>query len=104
MCCATGRSTSSSAVELFNQGLDISQVDTVRFLRPTESATVFLQSWGARAGKPRRQTARPHSRVCSTLTQSPSAYRPDIGDLVVQVIKQDAAASIIAGVHRAEFD
>jgi superfamily II DNA or RNA helicase/HKD family nuclease len=31
------------AVDLFNEGLDIPEVDTVIFLRPTESATVFLQ-------------------------------------------------------------
>lgn len=34
------------AVDLFNEGLDIPQVDTVLFLRPTESATVFLQQLG----------------------------------------------------------
>lgn len=34
------------AVDLFNEGLDIPDVDTVLFLRPTESATVFLQQLG----------------------------------------------------------
>jgi superfamily II DNA or RNA helicase len=34
------------AVDLFNEGLDVPQVDTVLFLRPTESATVFLQQLG----------------------------------------------------------
>ena len=34
------------AVDLFNEGLDIPDVDTVLFLRPTESATVFLQQFG----------------------------------------------------------
>ena len=33
-------------VDLFNEGLDIPDVDTVLFLRPTESATVFLQQLG----------------------------------------------------------
>lgn len=33
-------------VDLFNEGLDIPMVDTVLFLRPTESATVFLQQLG----------------------------------------------------------
>lgn len=33
-------------VDLFNEGLDIPVVDTVLFLRPTESATVFLQQLG----------------------------------------------------------
>lgn len=34
------------AVDLFNEGLDIPQVDTVLLLRPTQSATVFLQQLG----------------------------------------------------------
>ena len=34
------------AADLFNEGLDMPDVDTVLFLRPTESATVFLQQLG----------------------------------------------------------
>jgi superfamily II DNA or RNA helicase/HKD family nuclease len=34
------------AVDLFNEGLGIPEVDTVLFLRPTESSTVFLQQLG----------------------------------------------------------
>lgn len=34
------------AVDLFNEGLDLPEVDTVLFLRPTESATIFLQQLG----------------------------------------------------------
>jgi hypothetical protein len=34
------------AVDLFNEGVNVPQVDTVLFLRPTESATVFLQQLG----------------------------------------------------------
>ena len=34
------------AVDLFNEGVDLPQVDTVLMLRPTESATVFLQQLG----------------------------------------------------------
>jgi hypothetical protein len=33
-------------VDLFNEGVDIPTVDTILFLRPTESATVFLQQLG----------------------------------------------------------
>ncbi len=33
-------------VDLFNEGVDIPEVDTVLVLRPTESATVFLQQLG----------------------------------------------------------
>lgn len=34
------------SVDLFNEGVDLPEVDTVLFLRPTESATVFLQQLG----------------------------------------------------------
>ena len=34
------------AVDLFNEGVDVPEVDTVVFLRPTESPTVFLQQLG----------------------------------------------------------
>lgn len=33
-------------VDLFNEGIDLPEIDTVVFLRPTESATVFLQQLG----------------------------------------------------------
>jgi superfamily II DNA or RNA helicase/HKD family nuclease len=33
-------------VDMFNEGVDIPSVDTILFLRPTESATVFLQQLG----------------------------------------------------------
>lgn len=33
-------------VDLFNEGVDIPEIDCVLFLRPTESATVFLQQLG----------------------------------------------------------
>jgi superfamily II DNA or RNA helicase/HKD family nuclease len=34
------------AADLFNEGLDLPDVDTVLFLRPTESATIFMQQLG----------------------------------------------------------
>ena len=33
-------------VDIFNEGIDIPQIDTVLFLRPTESLTIFLQQLG----------------------------------------------------------
>lgn len=33
-------------VDMFNEGVDIPSVDTILFLRPTESLTVFLQQFG----------------------------------------------------------
>lgn len=34
------------SVDMFNEGLDVPMVDTLLFLRPTESSTVFLQQLG----------------------------------------------------------
>ncbi|WP_328325977.1 DUF3427 domain-containing protein [Kribbella sp. NBC_00382] len=34
------------AADLFNEGLDLPEVDTILFLRPTESPTIFLQQLG----------------------------------------------------------
>ena len=33
-------------VDMFNEGVDIPEVDTILFLRPTESITVFIQQFG----------------------------------------------------------
>lgn len=33
-------------VDMFNEGIDIPEVDTILFLRPTESITVFIQQFG----------------------------------------------------------
>lgn len=41
-----GRVNILFAADLFNEGVDLPDVDTLLFLRPTESATVFLQQLG----------------------------------------------------------
>ncbi|MCA8924047.1 MAG: DEAD/DEAH box helicase family protein, partial [Planctomycetes bacterium] len=41
-----GRLNALFSVDLFNEGVDIPQADTVLFLRPSESATIFLQQLG----------------------------------------------------------
>lgn len=41
-----GRVNVLFAADLFNEGLDVPDVDTVLFLRPTESATLFIQQLG----------------------------------------------------------
>lgn len=41
-----GRIKAVFTVDLFNEGVDVPEIDTVLFLRPTESATVFLQQLG----------------------------------------------------------
>ena len=43
---ATGDVRALFAVDLFNEGVDLPEIDTVLFLRPTESALVFLQQLG----------------------------------------------------------
>lgn len=41
-----GRIAVVFTVDMFNEGIDLPSVDTVLFLRPTESATIFLQQLG----------------------------------------------------------
>ncbi len=43
---AAGRVNYLCVVDIFNEGVDIPEVDTVLFLRPTDSLTVFLQQLG----------------------------------------------------------
>jgi superfamily II DNA or RNA helicase len=43
---AQGRLTTVFAVDVLSEGVDIPEVDTILLLRPTESATVFLQQLG----------------------------------------------------------
>ncbi len=33
-------------VDIFNEGVDVPEIDTILFLRPTESSTIFLQQFG----------------------------------------------------------
>ncbi len=48
------------SVDLFNEGVDLPDVDTLLFLRPTESATVFLQQLG-------RGLRRARGKACVTV-------------------------------------
>ena len=43
---AAGEICALFTVDVFNEGVDIPEVDTVLFLRPTESATLYLQQLG----------------------------------------------------------
>jgi hypothetical protein len=47
-------------VDLFNEGVDVPEIDTVLFLRPTESALVFLQQLG-------RGLRRTDNKACLTV-------------------------------------
>ncbi|MGK0473202.1 MAG: superfamily II DNA or RNA helicase/HKD family nuclease [Candidatus Azotimanducaceae bacterium] len=49
------------SVDLFNEGIDIPSVDTLLLLRPTESATLFLQQLGRGLRKSK------HKLVCTVL-------------------------------------
>lgn len=42
----TGKINVLCVVDIFNEGIDIPEIDTLLFLRPTESLTVFLQQLG----------------------------------------------------------
>ena len=41
-----GRLQAIMSVDVFNEGVDVPTIDTVLFLRPTESSTIFLQQLG----------------------------------------------------------
>lgn len=58
------------AVDLFNEGVDVPQVDTVLFLRPTESATLFQQQLG-------RGLRRADNKPCLTVLDFIGAQRDE---------------------------
>lgn len=57
-------------VDVFNEGLDIPDVDTVLFLRPTESATVFMQQLG-------RGLRRTHNKAVLTVLDFVGYHRKE---------------------------
>ena len=58
--------------DVFNEGVDIPEVDTVMFLRPTESATVFLQQLGRGL---RRVIGKPSLTVLDFIGQQHRRFR-----------------------------
>jgi superfamily II DNA or RNA helicase len=58
---AVGDITTVFTVDMFNEGIDVPAVDTVLFLRPTESPTIFLQQLG------RGLRIAPDKPVCTVL-------------------------------------
>jgi hypothetical protein len=54
---ATGRTRMLFSVDLFNEGIDVPDVDTILMLRPTESPTLFLQQLGRGLRKTRTKGA-----------------------------------------------
>jgi hypothetical protein len=63
------------AVDLFNEGLDIPDVDTLLLLRPTQSATVFLQQLGRGL---RRTHDKPVLTVLDLIGQQRREFRFDL--------------------------
>ncbi len=63
------------AVDLFNEGLDVPDVDTLLLLRPTQSATVFLQQLGRGL---RRTPTKPVLTVLDMIGQQNRSFRFDL--------------------------
>jgi superfamily II DNA or RNA helicase/HKD family nuclease len=63
------------AVDLFNEGLDVPDVDTLLLLRPTQSATVFLQQLGRGL---RRTPDKPVLTVLDFIGQQRREFRFDL--------------------------
>jgi superfamily II DNA or RNA helicase len=62
------------AVDVFNEGLDIPEIDTVLFLRPTESPVLFLQQFGRGL---RRTEGKPGLTVLDFIGQQHRRFRFD---------------------------
>ncbi len=62
------------AADLFNEGIDLPDVDTILFLRPTESATIFLQQLGRGL---RRTATKPVLTVLDFVGHQHRAFRFD---------------------------
>ncbi|GAB2748471.1 DEAD/DEAH box helicase [Sinomonas soli] len=63
------------AVDLFNEGLDVPEIDTILLLRPTQSATVFLQQLGRGL---RRAPGKAVLTVLDFIGQQHRAFRFDV--------------------------
>ena len=61
-------------VDLYNEGVDIPEINAVLFLRPTESLTVFLQQLGRGL---RNTTEKEHLIVLDFIGQAHRKYRFD---------------------------
>jgi superfamily II DNA or RNA helicase/HKD family nuclease len=76
------------AADLFNEGVDIPEVDTVLFLRPTESATVFLQQLG-------RGLRRTHDKAVLTVLDFVGYHRKEFRfDLKLRALTGDTRAGV----------
>jgi superfamily II DNA or RNA helicase len=71
---ADGRVRAVFSVDLFNEGIDIPNVDTVLMLRPTESPTLFLQQLGRGL---RKAPSKPHCTVLDFVGTHRKEFRFD---------------------------
>jgi superfamily II DNA or RNA helicase len=76
------------AVDIFNEGVDLPAVDTLLFLRPTESPVVFMQQLG-------RGLRRSEDKACVTVLDF-------IGEPIVGLV--DARYRAITGASRMEVE
>lgn len=76
------------AADLFNEGLDIPSVDTVLFLRPTESSTVFLQQLG-------RGLRRTHEKAVLTVLDFVGFHRKEF--------RFDTKLRALTGIRRTDL-
>lgn len=80
-------------VDLFNEGVDIPEVDTVLFLRPTESATVFLQQLGRGLRKAKNKAC---LTVLDFIGHAHKNFRYDIRYQALSGVARGALADAIA--------
>ena len=73
--CAHGEVNCLFAADLFNEGLDLPEVDTILLLRPTQSATIFLQQLGRGL---RRAHGKPVLTVLDFIGQHRKEFRFDV--------------------------
>ena len=66
----SGRINVLCVVDIFNEGVDIPEVDTILFLRPTESLTIFLQQLG-------RGLRKKEGKGCCTVLDFVGNSRPE---------------------------
>ncbi|MGO3644974.1 MAG: DUF3427 domain-containing protein, partial [Pseudoalteromonas sp.] len=64
-------------VDIFNEGVDIPEVDTLLFLRPTESLTLFLQQLGRGLRLPDNSFSLSRSKQCCTVLDFVGNARPE---------------------------
>ena len=73
--CDRGEIRAIFTVDLFNEGVDIPEVDTVLMLRPTESSTIFLQQLGRGL---RHSPGKSVLTVLDFIGQAHRSYRYDV--------------------------